>query len=212
MNVPETFFTVSEELWLFGISCLSGAVIGVAYDIFRTFRLIVPHNSWLVATEDILFLALYGVFISAFSSAAARGELRFYFIIGNLIGFVLYFVTLGSVVIRTLRKLFTVIGTALRWLFRPVKTCYVFFRKKAADKFVGNPQNTVKIIKKIKRVLLNKPEMMYNKKENKQRKNVKSVAKKNEARKEKRAVQPRTAKARSGRRSDRLRSPHRNDQ
>lgn len=181
MNVPETFFTVSEELWLFGISCLFGAVIGVAYDILRTLRLIVPHNSWLVGAEDILFLALYGVFIAAFSAAAARGELRAYFVIGNIIGFVLYIVTIGSVVIRTLRKLFTVIGTALQWLFRPLKICYVFFRKKAAAKFVGNPKIIVKTVKKIKRVLLNKPEMMYNKKENKQRKNVKSVVKKNEA-------------------------------
>lgn len=181
MNVPETFFTVSEELWLFGISCLFGAVIGVAYDIFRTFRLIVPHNSWLVAAEDIFFLVLYGVFIAAFSAAAARGELRFYFVIGNLIGFMLYLVTLGSIVIRTLRKLFTVIGTAVRFVLRPFKTCYVFFRKKAADKFVGNPKNTVKTVKKVKRVLLNKLKMMYNKKENKHRKNVKNVAEKNEA-------------------------------
>lgn len=181
MNVPETFFSVSEELRLFGISCLFGAVIGVVYDIFRTLRLIVPHNSFLVAAEDILFLALYGVFIAAFSAAAARGELRFYFVIGNLIGFVLYLVTVGSVVIRTLRKLFTAMGAVFRFVLRPFKTCYVFVRKKATEKFVGNSKLIVKPVKKMKRVLLNKTKMMYNKKENKKRKNVKNVAKKNEA-------------------------------
>ena len=48
MNVPETFFTVSEELVLFGLSCLAGAVIGVFYDIFRVIRIIFPHNDILI--------------------------------------------------------------------------------------------------------------------------------------------------------------------
>ena len=56
MNVPETFFTVSEELVLFGLSCLAGAVIGVFYDIFRVIRIIFPHNDVLILIEDIIFL------------------------------------------------------------------------------------------------------------------------------------------------------------
>ena len=48
MNVPETFFTVHEELILFGLSCLFGAALGVCYDVFRSLRLIVPHNFVLV--------------------------------------------------------------------------------------------------------------------------------------------------------------------
>ena len=60
MNVPETFFSVNEELRLFGLSCLFGAAFGVAYDLFRTVRLLLPHNGAMVAAEDIAFLALYG--------------------------------------------------------------------------------------------------------------------------------------------------------
>ncbi len=54
MRVPETFFSVSEELVLFGISCLAGAVIGVFYDVFRVIRIIFPHNAVLVTIEDII--------------------------------------------------------------------------------------------------------------------------------------------------------------
>ena len=56
MTIPETYFTVSEELRLFGISCLLGAVVGVAYDVLRVLRLMLPHNSFLVAAEDVGFL------------------------------------------------------------------------------------------------------------------------------------------------------------
>ena len=56
MNVPETFFTVREELWLFGLSCLSGAVMGLCYDVLRALRQAVPHPGWAVAAEDIIFV------------------------------------------------------------------------------------------------------------------------------------------------------------
>ena len=74
MNVPETFFTVHEELILFGLSCLFGAALGVCYDVFRALRLIVPHNFVLVMAEDIVFFIGYCIFLSAFTAAAARGE------------------------------------------------------------------------------------------------------------------------------------------
>ena len=61
MNMPETFFTVNEELRLFGLSCLMGAVVGAAYDVLRVFRIIAPHNGVLTALEDIGFLGLYAI-------------------------------------------------------------------------------------------------------------------------------------------------------
>lgn len=180
MIVPETYFTVSEELRLFGLSCVLGAAVGAAYDVPRALRLMLPHNSLLVAAEDIIFLGLFAVALTAFSNAAARGEMRFYFLIGSVLGFTLYFFTLGRIVAGTLRKLFGILGSVFRLIFRPIKTVFLFMSRKAANKFVGNRQIIVKPLKKIKIVLLNRRLLLYNKMENKKRKNVKSVVKKNE--------------------------------
>ncbi|MDE6784651.1 MAG: spore cortex biosynthesis protein YabQ [Ruminococcus sp.] len=139
MNVPETFFTIQEELTLFGLSCLFGAALGVYYDIFRCLRLIFPHNRIMTASEDILFLMGYGIFLTAFASAAARGELRFYFIIGNSLGFIVYLLTIGSLITRILKKILNLIKIIVGIIFKPFKRIYV--------KFVGDSKNKVKNIK-----------------------------------------------------------------
>ena len=180
MNVPETFFTVHEELILFGLSCLFGAALGVCYDVFRALRLIVPHNFVLVMAEDIVFFIGYCIFLSAFTAAAARGELRVYFIIGNLLGFAIYIITVGSVVIRTLRKLLRLIGKILSFVFYPVNKIFAFLCKKAADKFVGSSKVLAKSVKIAKTPLLKKPHLLYNKIENKKRKSVEKLGKKEE--------------------------------
>lgn len=139
MNIPETFFTTQEELALFGMSCLFGAALGVYYDIFRCLRLIFPHNRIMTAFEDILFLTGYGIFLTAFASAAARGELRFYFIIGNSLGFVIYLLTVGSLIMRILKKILNIIKITVGIIFKPFKRIYA--------KFVGASKNKVKNIK-----------------------------------------------------------------
>ena len=179
MNVPDTFFSVHEELMLFALSCIAGAVIGVCYDILRALRLAFPHGIWLTAAEDIVFFGLYAVFLSAFASAAARGELRFYYTIGNAAGFLLYFFTVGSVVMRTLRKLISAAETLLRWITAPFRRVGVLICKKASAKFVGSSKSLVKNIKKVQMHLHCNIHLLYNKTENKKRKNVNIVAKKN---------------------------------
>lgn len=188
MNVPETFFSVHEELTLFGLSCLFGGLLGVVYDIFRTARVMVPHRGWLVFAEDAVFLGFYGIFLSAFASAASRGELRFYFVIGNAAGFALYLATVGSVVIGTMKKLCYFVKKIIRIVLWPFRTFYVFISKKAAVKFVGCSKFIVNFIKKCGILLLKRPHMLYNKRESKKKRNVTNSAKKVKARK-KRSVQ-----------------------
>ncbi len=176
MNVPETFFSVSEEIFLFGISCIFGIIIGICYDVFRTARILFPHNTILVVIEDVVFMAGYAVFLSSFSSVAARGELRFYYVIGNVLGFIVYFFTFGSVIIGTMKKIYFAFKKLAEIILKPFKSVYVLLCAKADNKFVGNPENSVKRNKKIPFLLLNKTDLLYNKKENKKRKNVKNVA------------------------------------
>ena len=167
MNVPETFFSVREELLLFGLSCICGMVIGAVYDIFRTVRLIFPHGTLHVFIEDIIFMAGYAAFVPAFASFAARGEIRLCHVIGNVLGYVLYFFTAGSVVNGCMRKLTGYARKGVYTLISPLRSVYVFLRKKVTFKFVGSSKNQVKTIKKRKILLLKSPILLYNEKENK---------------------------------------------
>ena len=166
MNVPETFFSINEEIFLFGLSCIFGVVIGICYDIFRTARILFPHNTILVVIEDVLFMTGYTIFLSSFASACARGELRFYYIVGNTIGFILYLFTIGSIVINTMKKIYFIIKKTIEIFFRPVQSLYVNLQEKVS-KFVGSSKNSVKRNKKTSFLLLNNIKMLYNKKENK---------------------------------------------
>lgn len=175
MKIPDTFFSVSEEIYLFGLSCLFGVIIGVCYDVFRTARILFPHNTALVVIEDVIFMALYAVFLSSFATVCARGELRFYYVAGNALGFILYFFTLGSIITGALKKIYTAFMKILSAAFRPAHSVYVKWQEKRR-KFVTNSENSVKRNKKKSFLLLNATDLLYNKKENKKRKNVKNVA------------------------------------
>ncbi len=104
MEGLESFYTSGQQLWLFALSCLFGIPTGMMFDIFRALRSVIPHGKAAVLIEDILFFVLYGVFILSFTSAFAKGEFRFYYPLGNFLGAVLYFFTLGSIIIGIFRK------------------------------------------------------------------------------------------------------------
>lgn len=177
MNVPETFFSINEEVFLFGISCLFGIIIGICYDVFRTARILFPHNTVLIVIEDVAFMAGYAVFLTSFASVFARGELRFYYAAGNVIGFTIYFFTLGSIIIGAMKKIYFFIQKIFRIILSPFRSVYVNLQEKA-DNFVGSSKNSVKRNKKTSFLLLNNTHLLYNRKENKKRKNVGNVAEK----------------------------------
>lgn len=151
MIVPETFFSTSEELRLFFLSCAAGAIFGIYYDIFRTLRLTIPHHSFFVFAEDVIFLATYGIFLSSFASAEARGELRGYYVLGGIIGFTLYFFTVGKFVMSFMRKIMSILKGFLNILLKPTLKIW--------SKVVEITKNAVKSAKKSTSPLQNNDEM-----------------------------------------------------
>ena len=113
MDGLESFFTASQQLRLFVLSCAFGIPIGILFDIFRVIRMFFPHGKILVAAEDILFFIFYGIFLMCFTITAARSEFRFYFCAGNFLGFILYHFTLGNAVSSAIKKTVMVIKKGL---------------------------------------------------------------------------------------------------
>ncbi len=180
MKVPETFFTVSEEAWLFMLSCALGAAIGLFGELFRAFRCIFPHGAFLTAVEDTAFMLCWGAALMAFSSVCALGQIRGYFVLGSIIGAVLYRATLGHILFGAVRKISASVRSAAGVLLAPLRRCCVLIRAKATVKFVGSSKIFVNSIKKVEILLPKVLNLLYNKTENNKRKNVKNVVRKKE--------------------------------
>lgn len=174
LNIPETYFSVGEELRLFALSCLLGAVLGLWFDLFRLLRLLLPHNALLTAAEDLIFLAGCTAAFCGFTAAAVRSELHWWYAFGAVLGMVLYFLTLGSLVMGALRR-----------LILPVKKAFVLIGQAAVCRFVGYSKVVVRCFKKHTILLMKVPVMLYNNEESKIRKNVENVVQKEEKRRHK---------------------------
>ncbi len=133
MEGLESFFTSGQQLNLFLMSCLFGVPIGIFFDIFRVVRIAFRHCKAAVIIEDIIFFMFYGVFLMCFTITAARSELRFYYCFGNLLGFILYFVTIGHFVTLFLRKVTEKI--------KKVTKKFALICVKTTSKFVGFLKN-----------------------------------------------------------------------
>ena len=107
-----------------------------------------PHNRVLVALEDLLFCMLYALFVSAFSFGFARGHLRWYFPVGNLLGFTLYYLTAGRVVMGVIHRILGILRRILRALLLPFAKGYALIREKTIPVFVGTLQKSKKAEKK----------------------------------------------------------------
>lgn len=193
MEGLESFFTSGQQLRLFLLSCAFGIPIGIAFDIFRVIRMLVRHNKIAAALEDILFFCLYGVFLMCFTITAARSEFRFFYCLGNFLGFVVYYVTAGTVVTNILKKIIFLIKKLLSKLLEPVLKKFVLLYEKIRSIFVGTLQNMKSSKKNSKTPLIDDSDLLYNNRSRKikknKRKNVKKIgSKSSQEKKEKRHV------------------------
>ena len=137
--------TVASQTQVFGLSCLFGVVLGIYYDVFRIIRLVVRPGKKAVFFYDVLYLLSCGVFTFLFCFAVNYGEVRFYLLAGEGIGWCLYHLTLGELIMRCSAFLTGVIKRVLLFLRRhitapvvrlcgKIKTKAAAFSKKRREK------------------------------------------------------------------------------
>ena len=118
----DTFFSVPEHTSLFLLSVVMGAALGVVYDCFRVFRILFPHasRSKAVVIEDIIFWLIYGFCVFCYAAALARGQVRFFIVLGSLTGFVLYIVTVGNLITGIIRRIVTALYKLLHKVYSAI--------------------------------------------------------------------------------------------
>ena len=97
--------SVTGQMLTFLVACLVGAALGLFYDLFRIFRIIVPCSRLAVLLLDILFFAVCTVVTFLFLLLSNSGTVRLFILEGELLGAVLYALTLGIPLLRISRVL-----------------------------------------------------------------------------------------------------------
>lgn len=96
--------TVSQP-FIFIIMLYGGILVGVAYDIYRCFRVLMKKGRWITAILDTLFIITLGVIVVFVMFTANQGELRLFTFIGFALGFALYIAGVSPFITFIGRKL-----------------------------------------------------------------------------------------------------------
>lgn len=109
--------SVAHQTQCFLLSLLLGAALGVLFDFFRILRLALPSPRWLVSAEDLLYFVLAAWCSLRFMLFVNQGEVRSFILVGEILGWVLYFFTMGQIVIKAADGVLRFLS---RWLLRPI--------------------------------------------------------------------------------------------
>lgn len=94
----------NEQLAIFATSLGVGFLLGVLYDVIRALRLSLTKSKIAILVCDIIYFLLFGLISFLFILALNKGEIRFYIIVGELIGAFFYYISLGIAVIKITDK------------------------------------------------------------------------------------------------------------
>ncbi len=114
----ETFFNVTQQCQIFLLSCVLGAFLALPFDIFRAVREIFPHKKVIIIIEDVIYVIFFAFCVFLFTVSVGRSEIRGFIFIGAFLGFVLYILTLGNIVIKVIRIIVSLCKKTIEWIFR----------------------------------------------------------------------------------------------
>ena len=93
-----------EQTLIFLASLGVGFILGIVYDLLRTLRLSITKSKPAIIVFDLLYFFVVAFVSFVFILAANKGEVRSYIIIGELIGALVYYFSLGITVIKITSK------------------------------------------------------------------------------------------------------------
>jgi spore cortex biosynthesis protein YabQ len=113
---------IQNQLFSFFIYIIVGILLGFIFDIFRAFRKSVKNTNLATNIEDILFVIISFIIIAMVVQIVSKGELRFYILLGIILGILLYFLSVSKYII-----------TGETWILKNIikilKSIYIFFIK-----------------------------------------------------------------------------------
>lgn len=111
--------TMTQQTAVFFHSLLLGAAVGCFYDLFRITRIAFIIPAPLVLAEDLLFFLFSSIVLFGFMLENSFGQIRWFILLGMALGWIIYYFTLGSLVIKCSARIIRAVKAALAFLWRP---------------------------------------------------------------------------------------------
>lgn len=154
--------SLSAQTNMFLYSFGFGFLLGILYDIVRTFRMMISRSKTIVFIADLIYFAACAVLTFAFILVMDSGKIRLYVAAGEVLGWLVYYFSFGSIAIKISAYLCRQIKRLFSVIFRPF---LVLIRKIAGQnrKTVNFVKKTLrKSNKKAKYILQNQRNIVYN--------------------------------------------------
>ena len=149
-----------NQTYLFIVFTIVGIIIGVLFDIFRILRKSFKTKDIVTYMEDILFWILTGIIILFSMYKFSNGELRFFMIIGIIMGTLMYMITFSRYVIKISVFIIKIIKTIIVYpvkvvekilkkiIIRPIFIICINFKKNFINFVKKNKKNRGIFVKK----------------------------------------------------------------
>lgn len=142
------YINVNQQLFNLLVFSITGAVIGILFDIFRILRKTFKTPDFVTYIEDILFWILTGMILLFTIFTFNNGQIRVYIFIGLILGFTLYLLTLSKYLIKLC---VIVLSFIKKIIYTPINIIFKFTKKYIVRPiFDISRKIKVKIIKWIK--------------------------------------------------------------
>jgi spore cortex biosynthesis protein YabQ len=146
----------SEQTLIFLASLGVGFLLGVLYDFLRALRLSFARGKVAVIIFDLLYFFMVAFFSYIFILAANKGEVRSYIIIGELLGAVFYYFSLGFALMKLtdkfvllLNRFYSFLFKIISFPFRLIKSAFLKVFGKFKVFFEKSEKKSKKIQKKV---------------------------------------------------------------
>jgi len=96
---------LNYQVCVFFYSILLGFFLGIFYDMFRLFRVLINVRNIWIFCQDIIYFILSSLITFVFILIFNNGEFRFYVILGESIGWIIYYVSLGECVYKIAKNI-----------------------------------------------------------------------------------------------------------
>lgn len=118
---------------LFLWAILLGTGFGLLYDGLRITRIAIPPPRWAISVQDAFFFLCCAAITFFFLMRTLDGQLRFFIILGIIIGMTIYFYTLSILIMGVSELIIRLVKALLRffcrWFLLPIwRACYFTVR------------------------------------------------------------------------------------